>query len=270
LQLQAQGLISTPFFDGAMHADLQNAQLGQPVVDSQGQLIVPTFYVSSSCGNFSGYCGMGLIAIKPDGTRSWKAPTNLPASFIASDLSARKTVVIGLSDQVFVHGDRTTLYSFIARTGQAVLGWPVTIDPPGSCGAQFVDDALIDNQGGRIYVRSYDTVQCFPGVTNTIAAISPNGAVQWRNDYLGWGGSPPVQGPARDIYFLNSQKFQGVFNGTGKSICETAGTVSANGIVGSLEGVFTVLQGTVVMRPADAGLVVQNAPGSNHTHGFHG
>jgi hypothetical protein len=26
----------------------------------------------------------------------------------------------------------------------------------------------------------------------------------------------------------------------------------------------------LVMRPADAGLVVQNAPGSNHTHGFHG
>jgi site-specific recombinase XerD len=26
----------------------------------------------------------------------------------------------------------------------------------------------------------------------------------------------------------------------------------------------------VVMRPADAGLLVQIVPGSNHTHGFHG
>src|ERR1051326_8790984 len=106
------------FFDRSEDPDFLNAHFGQPVIDSQGRLLIATTYASVSCG--FGICDHKLTSISPDGSLNWLSPS------LSNDSLANNSLVIGPGDVAYYLASRNMIYAF-QPSGEPQQGWPVEV-----------------------------------------------------------------------------------------------------------------------------------------------
>jgi pimeloyl-ACP methyl ester carboxylesterase len=225
-QASSQTLTPTLFYD----AGLQNAAFGEPVIDSQGNLLV---LESVSCTNGC----LRVYSISPAATKRWET------SEFTADAFSSKSLILGLSDRVYVPNTRTTLQAFDSQ-GQPVAGWPFTI--PSAPNWAFDGDPIVDKTDGTVYVSSSLTLS-FSTFPNSIQALNPDGTQKWRRDYEDSGRSSAVarliQGPQGDIYaFLfprTNVHFVRVDRNSGSTVCDIPTTVGSDRVGGDTQGIFT-------------------------------
>ncbi len=225
-------LVPTLFFDGTADPRFFNSFFREPVIDSQGRLLIVADTLNISCS--FGFCGYRLFSISPNGTLTWQAPTE---GFLSSDSFALRTIFISPSDRVYVL-DRSSVFAFDS-TGSAVPGWPVQLPYEFNPSPQPV---VIDPINDVLYTRTGLTVS-FSGFPISVVASNPDGTQKWRKDYSdgnAGGNDILVQGPAGNIFTLVGGA--GVVNldrNNGSEICSSNVTTYFGDLVGGGEGVFT-------------------------------
>ena len=226
------------FYDPA----ISNASFGEPVIDSQGRLLVVSSHFNNICG--FGFCGTRLHSIAPTGSPNWQVPND--ASFISSDSLASRGLAVGPNDEVYLQGARNTLFAYDSAGNAVSSLWPATIVPTGASGTVFFKGGtVVDLRDGTVYLKAGVT-QSFSTFPTVVVALNPDGTEKWRKDYpddpaTGYG---LVQGPVRDLYTIITNRalphrFVSLDHGSGNQACETPATAFFGSLVAGLEGVFT-------------------------------
>ncbi|HEY0762963.1 MAG TPA: hypothetical protein VGD61_11395 [Pyrinomonadaceae bacterium] len=223
-----QTLTATLFFDGSANPNLADFRFNEPVVDSQGRLLV------IGGQNFT----QRLFSISPEGTLNWQAPGS--SDTLPFDSFSGYTLLIGPGDRIYTHTTHNRIFAFDS-SGQAIPGWPVeNIIPPDTTEPNWaMAGVIVDSQDGTVYAKS-GVFSSFTSFPSTVVAFNPDASMKWRKSYgSGSKNFHLVQGPARDIYTLIDSTFVGIDHGTGTQVCQNNISVFFGSLVGGLEGVAT-------------------------------
>jgi len=222
------------FFDGAAYPLLNNITFAEPVIDSQGRLIIEGT-ANVSCG-FSA-CSR-LYSISPAGTLNWSQTE------IGSRAFADKTVLLGPDDRVYFLAGGATIFAF-DQFGNSVPQWPVTL--PYVFGTSF-SPVVVDRTDGTVYTRTGVT-NSFSGFPIALLALNQNGSEKWRTDYANEneGGRGIVQGIDRNIFtIIRGVGLVVLDKDSGAPVCTNPDVNGFYGsFVGGLDGVFTSLHSVV-------------------------
>jgi len=227
-------LVPVLFFDGSGNPQLANITFGEPVIDSQGRLVIAgTANVSCSFNACS-----RLYSISPSGTLNW-AQTE-----IGSRALAEKTVLLGPGDRVYFLAGGATIFAFDG-SGNSIPGWPVTL--PYVFGTSY-KPVVVDQTDGTVYTRTGVT-NSFTGFPVALVALNPDGSQKWRTDYPNEneGGRDIVQGINGNIYtIIRGVGFTAINKNSGAQICTAPDATGYYGsLVGGADGVFTSLRSVV-------------------------
>jgi hypothetical protein len=216
-----------------------NPPFGEPVIDSQGRLLV----VSFASGSPPGFSGAALDSISPAGALNWEVPIHL------EDYGAQvgsKTVVIGPNNRVYF-ANGTTLSAFGAN-GVAISGWPISINTGFLFGPLLSRDngVIVDNASGTVFAKvGADFAPRGFGFPSTILAFDPNGNQLWQSSGSGGNTFGLVRGPSNDIYSLLDNSFVRLGRSTGSQLCQVPAQSTVGSFVGGTEGAFTSLGSTI-------------------------
>lgn len=216
-------LAPTLFFDGADNPALTGITFGEPVIDSQGRLVIigsrPVSCDFDVCSN--------LYSISPNGALLWSK------SAVASSSLADRSLIVGPEDRVYFFDRGTSIFAFDVG-GNPVPGWPVSL--PFRVGTSS-KPIVVDHVDGAVYARTGVTVS-FTGFPVAVTALNPNGTQKWERLYPDGnvGGVNLVQRPARDLYTaVAGVGLVALDHGNGNQLCTSP---DAGRLVGSLDGVF--------------------------------
>src|SRR6266849_10546662 len=195
-QGRAQGLKTELFFDGSDDPRLQGTRFtGEPVVDSQGRVLVVSARYDSSF--------FWVNAISPKGNLEWQTSA-LRGRSAAPSSRPDTGLFLGPGGRVYATASTggagpEIIYAFDS-SGNPVPGWPVNLPvPSGWVGLGLIVDRL----DGTVYVKS-EAQSAPPFIFPfSVFAFNPDGGQRWRRDYVddGNGGyGNLVQGPDRHLY----------------------------------------------------------------------
>jgi hypothetical protein len=230
LQFYSLGGTLTPtlFYD----LPFANPPFGEPVIDSQGRLLV----VSFAPGCPQGLCGVGLDSISPTGALNWEVGIHL------EDYGAQtgsKNIIIGPSNRVYF-ANGTTLSAFDVN-GTPVPGFPVTITS-GGFGPLFPKEnsVFVDGATGTVYAKvGADFAPRGFGLPSTIFALDSRGNQLWQVFGLGGDTFGLVRGFGNDLFSVMDSPLIHLNQTTGTEICETPAQVTTGSFIGGPDGVFT-------------------------------
>lgn len=220
------------FFDGSSDPRFIGAIFSEPLIDSQGRLIVSSTHFSNVCG--FNICGSRLNSISPVGTLNWQTPNT--GGYIDPRGGLR---ALGPGDRAYVDGYDTAIYAFDS-TGMAVPGWPISVLPSGG-NSSFADfnPIIVNDLDGTVYLKA-GVFFSFSGFPSTILALKPDGSQKWRKDYPNGSRNYGIaRGPFNDIYTVIDDQFVGIFHLDGAQFCSQTTLAFGSAVVGGAEGVFT-------------------------------
>ncbi len=223
------------FFDGSGDPRFFNASFGEPLVDSQGNIIVLSVHFGLGCP--FNLCGIQLHSISPNGSLNWNAPSGglLPADDFASN-----KLFFDPNNRTYIQGGRNTIYAFNSD-GTQPTGWPVVPAPFDGNWTMIGSPLVVDRVDGTVYASA----GVFSGNTfpSTIVALNADGSERWRNNYPGGAHRTIIaQGPQREIYLtFGFNTFRRLDHNTGTQLCETQTSTFFSGLVAGPDAVFTVL-----------------------------
>ena len=168
-----------------------NSSFGNPVVDSQGNVLAVRTVFGAGCG--FGFCGMHLNSINPNGTLNWEVQHLTGGNSIAN-----KSLFLGPNDRAHVLGQYHI--SAFEPNGQSSAGFPIEMPPGGNW--TFTGIGL-DPSTGTVFSSLGVFGSCFNSCHKTVNATARDGSLLWQNLYPRDGTNlGVVRGPGGRLFTI--------------------------------------------------------------------